>query len=258
MTDASDPRRFEEAAVHAPIGRLPQYFDGERARLALVSRLFNEGARDYERMERWLSLGLGAWYRREALRRAGLKPGQRVIDVGIGTGLTARGAVELVGDAALVTGVDPSPGMVGCAQLPCGVRLLAGTAEAIPAPDASCEFLSMGYALRHIGDLEAAFREFHRVLAPGGRLCVLEVTPPENRLAGGLLRFHLGTVAPALGRLFGRSRDTAILWRYYWDTINACAPPSRILATLALAGFTQVERHVQQGIFSEYRAVRPA
>ena len=59
---------------------------------------------------------------------------------------------------------------------------------------------------------------------------------------------------PYLARLVARDPDTPRLYRYYWDTIEACAPPSRVLATLAAAGFAGVERFVQLGIFSEYRA----
>ena len=59
-------------------------------------------------------------------------------------------------------------------------------AEALPFPDGRFEFLSMGYALRHVADLRSTFQEYHRVLAPGGRLLILEITPPRSRrLPGG-------------------------------------------------------------------------
>ena len=100
-------------------------------------------------------------------RSGGQVPRLRGVDIGIGTGLVAREAVKLTGDPARVVGVDPSVGMMSQADLP-GVQLIEGRAEAIPFPDASFDFLSMGYALRHISDIDAAFREFHRVLKPGG------------------------------------------------------------------------------------------
>ena len=80
-----------------------------------------------------------------------------VIDVGTGTGLLARAAADVVANASLVTGVDPSAGMIAHARVPSGVRLLTGSAENIPLPNESGDFLSMGYALRHIADLTAAF-----------------------------------------------------------------------------------------------------
>ncbi|OZA14483.1 MAG: dimethylmenaquinone methyltransferase, partial [Hydrogenophilales bacterium 17-62-8] len=139
-------------AVHAPHPPLTGYYASEQARRGFVGSLFDSTAADYDRIDRLLALGSGPWYRGQALRRAGLKPGMRVVDIGVGTGLVAREAVKLVGDPALVAGVDPSVGMMACANLP-GVRLIEGRAEAIPFPDASFDFLSMGYALRHIGDL---------------------------------------------------------------------------------------------------------
>jgi len=135
-----------------------------------------------------MALGSGSWYRRRALQRAGLQTGMSVVDVGVGTGLVAREAADLVGDGKLVLGVDPSSGMIRNAIVPPGVRLASGSAESIPAPDESTDFLSMGYALRHISDLAAAFREFGRVLKPGGRLCVLEITSPQGAAARLMLK----------------------------------------------------------------------
>jgi demethylmenaquinone methyltransferase / 2-methoxy-6-polyprenyl-1,4-benzoquinol methylase len=62
---------------------------------------------------------------------------------------------------------------------------------------------------------------------------------------------------PLLAKIVSEQKDTAHLWRYYWDTIEACIPPARIVEALRAAGFEQVDRHVELGIFSEYRAVKP-
>jgi len=94
-----------------------------------LREVFDSTAVDYERVEAMVGLGTGPWYRGQALQRAGVTRGMRVLDVGIGTGLTARAAIDLVGDAALVTGVDPSPGMRAQAKLPDSVRILSGRAE---------------------------------------------------------------------------------------------------------------------------------
>jgi demethylmenaquinone methyltransferase/2-methoxy-6-polyprenyl-1,4-benzoquinol methylase len=180
-----------------------------------------------------------------------------VIDVGTGTGLVAREAARIVGQPQLVVGVDPSPGMRENALLPPGLELLEGTAEAIPLPDGHADFVSMGYALRHIGDFEVAAREFFRVLRPGGTVCVLEITRPQGRLGTLLLKMYMRGVIPALSWVVSRDQDTPTFLRYYWDTIEACVPPERVLATLERAGFASVKRHVEVGIFSEYRGVKP-
>jgi demethylmenaquinone methyltransferase/2-methoxy-6-polyprenyl-1,4-benzoquinol methylase len=241
------------AAPHPP---LPEYYQRESERLGWVRQLFDRTAGDYDRIERFMALGSGSWYRRRALSRAGLKPGMKVLDIGVGTGLTARQADLLVGGSGQVTGVDPSFGMLGRARVADRVALLMGSAEAIPAASASADFLSMGYALRHIGDLSAAFKEFMRVLVPGGRLCLLEITPPAGRVARALLKAYMRRVVPFMASCLTANSESPRLMRYYWDTIEACAPPPSILQALRDAGFASVHRYVELGIFSEYRAVK--
>lgn len=244
----------------APHQPLTDYYADEQARAGFVREMFDTTAEDYDRMEHVLGLGTGVWYRGQALARAGLKAGMRIVDVGVGTGLVAREAVRIVGDPGLVTGIDPSPGMMAQAKVPAGVTLVEGRAEHIPYPDASFDFLSMGYALRHISDLSLAFREFHRVVRPGGKLCLLEITCPESRWGRLLLKAYMKGLVPMLATLIGRKRNTRKLWRYYWDTIEACVAPAQVLAALTGGGFTDVRRHIEVkglSILAEYQATRP-
>ncbi len=240
--------------MSAPHPPLKEYYATEADRGPWVRGLFDRTAGDYDRVEHAMALGTGSWYRRRALRRGGLAAGMRVLDIGVGTGLTACAAVRIVGAAELVVGVDPSAGMVECAKVPAGVVLKLGTAESIPAAAGSADFLSMGFALRHIGDLSAALVEFMRVLVPGGRICLLEITKPRGRITRALLRTYMRGIVPLLARALSRHRDMPQLMRYYWDTIEACAPPERILAEIRAAGFLEVNRYVEAGVFSEYRA----
>ncbi len=245
-------------SVHAPHGVLSDYYRDAAAREAYVRRTFDDTAEDYDRIERLIGFGSGRWYRRQALLRAGLRPGLDVVDVGMGTGLVAKEILRVTGEPSRLIGVDPSPGMIAQAGLPAEVRCLDGRAEAMPLPSASADLITMGYALRHIADLSAAFAEFARVLRPGGRVLILEITRPAGTLAKGVLRAYMRSVVPTIAKLVARRPQTAELWRYYWDTIEACAPPQAVLRTLADAGLSLAERHVELGIFSEYRAVRSA
>lgn len=243
--------------AHAPHAPLTDYYQTEQDRQAYLRRIFDETAEDYDRIEAMLAWGTGSRYRRQALMRGGLVAGMRVLDVGVGTGLVAAQACTLAGDPALVTGVDPSPGMLAASKLPEAMVLIEGRAESLPFPDNHFDFLSMGYALRHISDLGVAFAEFERVLKPGGRLCLLEITPAKSRVGRWLLKSYMRGVIPLLTRFVSRKKDTPSIWRYYWDSIEACVPPKQVMATLSAAGLTQVKRHVEVGIFSEYQAIKP-
>ena len=236
---------------------MKEYYPREADRRSWVGGLFDRTAGDYDRVERAMAFGTGSFYRRRALRRAGLTPGMFVVDVGVGTGLVAREAAHLVGDATRVTGVDPSSGMVEQAKVPSGVRLMSGSAESIPLPDACADFVSMGYALRHISDLGVAFREFWRVLRPGGIICVLEITRPEGAVSRAILKAYMRGVIPAFAHIFARHPETPKLMRFFWDTIEACAPPVDIMSAIRDARFEAVTRHVELGIFSEYCARKP-
>lgn len=257
MSDSSRPPVSSDS-VHLPHAPLPDYYrsNDPAARDAFLRQTFDDTAVDYDRLEKILGLGTGSWYRRQALLRAGLQPGMQVVDVGMGTGLVSREILKITGEPQRLVGVDPSPGMMGQAQFDQPVECRVGRAEDIPVPAGSADFVVMGYALRHIADFAAAAAEFRRVLKPGGRLLVLEITRAEGRMANLLLKAYMRGVVPTIARVVSRSRTTPMLWRYYWDTIEACVPPAQVVQTLGNAGLVDVQRHVELGIFSEYRARR--
>ena len=240
--------------MQAPHPPLREYYTLETERRAWVRQMFDRTAGDYDRIERVMALGSGSWYRRRALRRAGLQAGMRVLDIGVGTGLTAKQAALLVGISGQVTGVDPSAGMIKSAKVPVGVDLVIGSAEAIPAAAETADFLCMGYALRHIADMSVALREFMRVLKPGGRICLLEITRPEALVPRAVLKAYMRGVVPFLAGILGENSDSPKLMRYYWDTIDACVAPGEILEAIRDAGFRDEYRYVEMGIFSEYCA----
>jgi demethylmenaquinone methyltransferase/2-methoxy-6-polyprenyl-1,4-benzoquinol methylase len=239
--------------MQEPHPNLPRYYADAEGKRRFVGRMFDASAGDYDRVDRVLAFGTGSRYRRDALQRGGLVAGMHMLDVAVGTGLVAKEALRIVGARGSVTGIDPSAGMMSAAASG-DLALVRGRAESLPFATASFDFLSLGFALRHLSDLDRVFAEFRRVLRPGGRLLVLEITRPEGRVAGALLRAYMRGLVPLLAGFVGRSRQTPALYRYYWDTIEACVPPAQVLESLAACGFAGARRHVALGIFSEYGA----
>jgi demethylmenaquinone methyltransferase/2-methoxy-6-polyprenyl-1,4-benzoquinol methylase len=176
----------------------------------------------------------------------------KVLDVATGTGLVAREALAIVGSAGSVTGLDPSAGMLEQARS-LDFPIVRGFGERLPFRDASFDFVSMGYALRHVADLPALFGEMKRVLRPGGTACVLELTRPRNATAATSLRLYMTRVVPAIARVAGRP-GAGELMRFYWDTIDACVQPHAVLAAMKTAGFERPQRETAMRMFSDYTA----
>lgn len=237
---------------------LPEFYVDREKRTAFVSSLFDNTARYYDRISAALSFGTCRSYRRMALRRAGLKPGMKMLDVATGTGLVAQAALDLGITPSNLIGLDPSRGMLLENQKLRKVSLIQGCGESLPFPDASFDFICMGYALRHVEDLSVLFREFNRVLKPGGRVLILEITKPESRLVLALAGFYLGRFLPTLTRWVTGDAKAGQLIKFYWVTIAECVPPATIVSVLSASGLTKVERRRTGSLLSDYLGIKPA
>jgi demethylmenaquinone methyltransferase/2-methoxy-6-polyprenyl-1,4-benzoquinol methylase len=244
----------EPIAPHPP---LRGYYDELDARQGFLNDLFTRTAYQYRNIERATGLGSGLWYRRKALQLAGLKPGMRVLDVACGPGLVAQCALSLVGSSGSVVGLDPSIGMLREAQKgPC-LNLVRGVGERLPFLDGQFDFLSMGYALRHVPDLRTAFAEFRRVLKPGGIVLLLEISRPRSSLLFLLSRFYIKTLLGTAFTTGTGNQDIKKLMAYYWDTLERCVPSSTIIEALQASGFDQCRiKELFSGLLRDYRAVK--
>lgn len=232
---------------HPPLTR---FYDDPSKRETFVRDMFDDTAHWYDMAASMLAFGSGDRYRRDAVRRAGLVAGMRLLDLATGTGVVARAAAAVTGDPKSIVGMDPSIGMLHAGRT--SSAKVQAPAESLPFADASFDRITIGFALRHFADLGVVFRECRRVLRPGGKLCIFEITAPENRLARALLGVHMGAIAPAIVRLRTGSPRAAEMVRYYWYTTRDCVRPEVILEALRDSGFAGARRDVQMGIFSEY------
>lgn len=250
-------QRHESSQKSAPVAPHPpltRYFDKAADRRGFVSRIFDTTAVHYDWINGVMSLGTGVTYRKDALNRAGIGAGMRVLDVCMGSGQVSRAAAGLVGEEGWVCGLDASFNMLREARPFVSIPLTQAFVEQLPVADESFDAITMGYALRHVTDLKETFREYRRVLRPGGRLLILEFTRPRSKIIFHMARFYLRRVVPSLARLKGR--DARILMEYFWDTIENCVPPEAILEAMADVGFAEPSRFGQIELFSEYTAAK--
>jgi demethylmenaquinone methyltransferase/2-methoxy-6-polyprenyl-1,4-benzoquinol methylase len=253
--DARDPYDAADSrAVPHPV--LKKYYERESDRRPFVRALFDSTAEHYDFVCGLGSLGSGRRYRRWVLQRSGLRPGMTFLDVATGTGMIAQGAARILGRPGAVVGVDPSIGMLREARKIVSVPLVQGTVEELPFADDHFDFLCLGYALRHVADLGVAFRECLRVLKPGGRVLILEITLPRSAFGQRFSRIYFESILPRVTRLSTGSEKAELLMKYYWDTIANCVAPDRILGVLKSSGFVAIEHRVRGGLLSEYIGVK--
>lgn len=158
-----------------------------------------QGARA-ELYERFLVPAFGEPVARRLLRSARLQPGERVLDVGCGTGIAARLAAAEVGPSGAVVGIDPDLEMLDVARTapaPAGIGWRQGTAEDLPVADASIDVAVGSLSLQFVPDVAAALRRIHRALVPDGRAAFATAgpTPPPFAALAEVLGRHLGPAA---------------------------------------------------------------
>lgn len=252
-TPRADPLDGAASAI-PPHPVLRAYYDDPESRQQAVDAIFDAAAVHYDRITALMSFGSGAWHRRDVLRRIGVQPGSRVLDVACGTGQIAASAQQIVGPSGRVLGVDPSAGMRHVAQSRRQVETRGGTADDLPVDDASFDFVIMGYALRHAADLIATFREFRRVLRPGGKVVILEITAPQRGIGRFALKVYLRHIVPPLSLLVSGSKPAYRMMTYYWDSIDQCVQPEVIVSAMSSARLCAPQRRITFGMLSEYIA----
>jgi len=204
-----------------------------QAKVRAVDAMFDSIAPRYDLLNRVLTFGLDIGWRRRTVRSLGLPAGARVLDLACGTGDLCR---VLVAAGYRAVGVDRSAGMLAAART--GSPLVRGDALGLPVPDGGVDGLVCGFALRNFLSLEPFLAECARVLRPGGRMALLEVSAPENPLLRAGHGFYFGRVVPLVGGLLS-DRDA---YRYLPESVAYLPPGPRLLEMLDEAGFDASRR----------------
>jgi demethylmenaquinone methyltransferase/2-methoxy-6-polyprenyl-1,4-benzoquinol methylase len=221
-----------------------------------VRRLFATIADRYDLITVLLSYGQDARWKRRLVAMAGPLTGRRVLDLACGTGDIALLAAAA---GAKVTGLDVTPRMVALASAKASaaglrVRFVVGDMTALPFPDGAADVVTTGYGLRNVPDLDAALREIHRVLAPGGRLLSLDFNRPASAPIRAAYHAYLTAAGSALGWLLHRDADT---YRYIPESIRLHPGAPEVAERLRRLGFRRPEwRRVLGGLLAIHAADR--
>ncbi|MBR1543918.1 MAG: bifunctional demethylmenaquinone methyltransferase/2-methoxy-6-polyprenyl-1,4-benzoquinol methylase UbiE [Muribaculaceae bacterium] len=206
-----------------------------------VEQMFDSIAPAYDFMNRAMTLGIDRWWRKVAVKRLKAAQPQHVLDVATGTGDFAIKVLRHTG-AAHVTGIDLSEGMLQVARekvdkagLADKITFSRGDCLALPFADNSFDAVTVAFGVRNFQDIERGYREMLRVLRPGGQLCVLELSTPQNRFIRFFYDIYAMHVIPFLGSLKSGDRSA---YRYLPLSIAAVPQGSEMCRIMTRAGFT--------------------
>jgi demethylmenaquinone methyltransferase/2-methoxy-6-polyprenyl-1,4-benzoquinol methylase len=205
-----------------------------------VRSMFDRIAPVYDAMNRVMTAGLDLRWRRLAAASV-VRPGDRVLDAACGTGDLALAAAEA--GAREVVGLDFSPRMLERARRKSSaIEWVYGDLLALPFPDGSFDAATVGFGIRNAADLERGLRELRRVLRPGGRLAVLEITRPRGVLRP-FFTLWFGRLVPLVGRMLPGGRAYA----YLPASVRRFPVSEELAELLERSGFAEVRFRLLAG-----------
>ena len=202
-----------------------------------VRAMFDRIAGFYDVMNTVMTAGMHHRWRSRAVELAAVGPGSRVLDVATGTGDLAAALVEAVMPGGAVVGCDFADAMLALAR----AKVPQATfeyADALELPYANNEFdaATVGFGARNFADLERGIGELARVVMPGGRVVILEITQPVREPLASFYRGWFDAVVPALGRIAG---DSAA-YRYLPSSVRRFPSPAELAAVMERQGLGQI------------------
>ncbi len=220
-------------------------WDKERA----VQGMFSSIARYYDLNNTLLSFGLHHGWKRDTVRLAGIRPGERVLDIGAGTADLSILAAHRVGENGIVIAADLNEPMLQIGQsklkrVARSARALADivflrtNAERLSLKDHSIDVVLTGFCMRNVADLDRALHEIFRVLKSNGRMVCLEFSRPTGRWLRSIYDFYSFTVLPVIGRSV--SKDRTGVYQYLPDSIRKFPDQEAFSENMKKVGFRNV------------------
>ncbi len=211
-----------------------------------VRAMFDRIARVYDRMNAVMTVGLDRHWRERAVDLAAAAPGDRVLDVATGTGDLALELARRVAPRGEVVGADFSEAMLDVARTKgsgAGVRFEVANALKLPYRDNEFDAATVGFGARNFSDLRRGLSEMVRVVRPGGRVVVLEITTPTRPPMSTVLGVWFDHIVPALGRLAG-DPDA---YEYLPNSVRRFPGPESLAAILWECGLRDVGYRLTAG-----------
>jgi len=202
-----------------------------------VRAMFDGIARVYDLMNSLMTAGLHHGWRERAADLAALRPGGRALDVACGTGDLAIELARRVGPSGTVVGSDFSEAMLERARAKSsGVRWEWANALELPYADGEFDAATVGFGARNFSDLDRGLAEMARVVRPGGRVVVLEITTPQRPPLSTFFSIWFDRVVPELGRLAGNPDAYA----YLPSSVKRFPAPDALAARMVAAGLADL------------------
>ena len=206
-----------------------------------VRAMFDRIAGVYDVMNTVMTAGLHHRWRSRAVDLARVGPGTRALDVATGTGDLA---IELASRGGDVVGSDFSEGMLDRARVKApGLTWEQADAMALPYPDDAFDAVTVGFGVRNLADLDRGLLEMNRVLRPGGRAVILEITQPTRPPLSTFYSLWFDRVVPLLGRLTPDSEA----YSYLPESVRTFPRPEGLAEKMHRAGFEQIRWTILAG-----------
>ncbi len=226
-----------------------------------VAGVFHSVAAKYDLMNDLMSFGVHRIWKHFTIQLAGVRRGQRVLDLAGGTGDLAARFASIVGPAGEVVLADINDSMlkVGRENLTNkgvvgNVKYVQANAERLPFPDNHFNCITIAFGLRNVTDKDAALRSMYRVLKPGGRLLVLEFSKPVVPGLNKLYDAYSFTLLPLMGKLVTNDADS---YRYLAESIRMHPDQETLRAMMEQAGFERCDYHnLTGGIVAVHRGFK--